>query len=425
MRKASSSIKDQPRRESSASSTAERVRLTAIISRLDAGVSVNAEDRAVVDGEHGVLKVSAVTVGHFNPDENKVVVPADLSRVGISPKRGDLLVTRANTRLLVAAAAYVHRDYPNLHLSDKIWSVVLRDSRRDDMRWLKHILSAAPVRAALIARASGTSGSMKNVSKHDFLGIVVDRLSADEQRATANVLDTWDSSIAAARGLMKARRRLRRGLLQRLLTGQHRFPEFRKQPWRECQLRDVAEECSEPGRGTLGRDRIMGVTKSRGIVPMEDRLIGNVDRYQIVRKDWFAYNPMRLNIGSIARSRSKSPVLVSPDYVVFRCRDGELDPAFLDQYRKGHLWDSFMRVCGAGSVRVRIYFNDLGRHKMHLPLIEEQRRIAEALGTLDGELSQLRQLHDALTEQKKGLMQKLLTGTVRVPASMLKEAAHG
>jgi type I restriction enzyme S subunit len=75
-------------------------------------------------------------------------------------------------------------------------------------------------------------------------------------------------------------------------------------------------------------------------------------------------------------------------------------------------------------VRVRIYFKELGRLKVALPPIEEQRRIAEALRTLDDELAQLRQLHDALKEQKKGLMQKLLTGQVRVPASMMKEAAH-
>src|SRR5690606_4429130 len=140
-----------------------------------------------------------------------------------------------------------------------------------------------------------------------------------EQRRIAEILGTWDSQMQRIKAIARARRKLKRGLLQQLLTGERRFPEFRDQPWRNCRLRDVATECNEPGRGKLGRDRIMGVTKSRGIVPMEDRLIGSVDRYQIVRKDWFAYNPMRLNIGSIARWRGRAPVLVSPDYVVFRC----------------------------------------------------------------------------------------------------------
>jgi len=271
---------------------------------------------------------------------------------------------------------------------------------------------------------AGSSRKDPNITKSEIELFPVPLPPKPEQVAISRVLRALTDEMDCIGTLYKARRKLKRGLVQQLLTGHRRFPEFRNQPWRKCRLRDVAEECNEPGRGTLGRDRIMGVSKSRGIVPMEDRLIGSVDRYQIVRNDWFAYNPMRLNIGSIARSRSKSPVLVSPDYVVFHCKHGELDPAFLDQYRKGHLWESFMRVCGAGSVRVRIYFNDLGRHKMHLPPIEEQRHIAGALGTFDEGLSLLRQLHDALKEQKRGLMQKLLTGKVRVPASMLDEAAR-
>lgn len=288
--------------------------------------------------------------------------------------------------------------------------------------FLLQVMRSEPFRRQAVA-ASMRSG-MPKINRPDLVRITIPFPPFCEQEAIGAVLATWDAQLNNLSDIIVVRRKMKRGLLQQFLTGRRRFPEFRKQRWRECRLRDIAEECNEPGRGTLGRERIMGVTKSRGIVPMEDRLIGNVDRYQIVRKDWFAYNPMRLNIGSIARSGNKAPVLVSPDYVVFRCKGDELDSAFLDQYRKGHLWESFMRVCGAGSVRVRIYFNDLGRHKMHIPPIEEQRRIAEALGTLDDELSQLRQLHDALKEQKKGLMQKLLTGKVRVPASMLKEAAR-
>lgn len=272
-------------------------------------------------------------------------------------------------------------------------------------------------------RGLSNTGSQANLNGTLIRGLDITLPAPDEACAIATIADTIDRVVDQVWRLVKARRKLKRGLMQQLLTGQRRFPEFRKQPWRECRLRDVAEECNEPGRGALGREHIMGVTKSNGIVPMEDRLIGNVDRYQVVRKEWYAYNPMRLNIGSIARWQKNEPVLVSPDYVVFRCRDGELDPAFLDQYRRGHLWESFMRVCGAGSVRVRIYFKDLGRHKMHLPPIEEQRRIASALETLDDELAQLRRLHDALKQQKKGLMQRLLTGKVRVPPSILKQMA--
>lgn len=341
---------------------------------------------------------------------------------GFRLEKGSLLVVMTEQAPgLIGSAARMPGKEPYLH-NQRLGLVRATKPAETHIPFVLHLFNSYSVRRELSISAAGTKVRHTSPSKIGKVRCVWP--PKPEQVSIAAVLDDADHAVSVFRRYIDQRRKFKRGLLQLLLTGQRRFPEFRKLPWRECRLCDVAEECNEPGRGALSRDRIMGVTKSHGIVPMEDRLIGSVDRYQIVKRDWFAYNPMRLNIGSIARSHSKAPVLVSPDYVVFRCRDGELDPAFLDQYRKGHLWESFMRVCGAGSVRVRIYFNDLGRHKMHLPPIEEQRRIAEALGTLDDELAQLRQLHDALKEQKKGLMQKLLTGVVRVPASMLKEATH-
>jgi type I restriction enzyme S subunit len=287
-----------------------------------------------------------------------------------------------------------------------------------DRRFLEHALQSAAIQQQI--RHYTVGQAVKGINIRDVRRLRFALPPSEEQLVIADTLDVADSSIRCVWRLIRHSRKLKRGLLQQLLTGERRFHEFRDLPWRDCRLRDVATECNEPGRGTLGRDRIMGVTKSRGIVPMEDRLIGSVDRYQVVRMGWFAYNPMRLNIGSIARWSDAEPVLVSPDYVVFRCLDHELDPGYLDQYRRAHQWQSFMGACGAGSVRVRIYFNDLGRHKMHLPPIEEQQRIAEVLSTLDDEIQLLTDLHEALKDQKKGLMQLLLTGKVRVSASMLQ-----
>jgi type I restriction enzyme S subunit len=73
-----------------------------------------------------------------------------------------------------------------------------------------------------------------------------------------------------------------------------------------------------------------------------------------------------------------------------------------------------MRKAGAGSVRVRIYLDDLNALKIPLPPLEEQLRIVEILVTADKEITIHRDELTALKEQKKGLMQQLLTGKVRV-----------
>ncbi len=151
------------------------------------------------------------------------------------------------------------------------------------------------------------------------------------------------------------------------------------------------------------------------MIPNQDRIqVDDVSRYKIVRPKAFAYNPMRLNIGSIARLEEPFPVLVSPDYVVFECRPDQLDPDYLNHVRRSHQWHRFMERAGSGSVRVRIYFNHLRLMKLKLPSnVEEQRRIAAVLNAADAEIAALKTRRDALARQKKGLMQRLLTGEIR------------
>ena len=190
-----------------------------------------------------------------------------------------------------------------------------------------------------------------------------------------------------------------------------RFPEFRGAALRIVQLGDVTEE----GRSRNGKKHsvasVMGVTKADGIVPMESRLIAqDIARYKLVQKDWFAYNPMRLNIGSIARWKGESEILVSPDYVVFKCiSDDEsgITPGYLDQFRQTKAWEEFVTEGGDGSVRVRIYYKDIARVRLALPSPAEQQKIAECLSSVDEVIAAQARKVDALKTHKKGLMQQL------------------
>jgi type I restriction enzyme, S subunit len=268
-------------------------------------------------------------------------------------------------------------------------------------------------------RDLSNSGSQENLNSALIKSIRVPLPPLPEQRAIAMVLSAWDRGIRQTTDLIAAKRRLKQGLMQQLLTGKRRFPGF-TDPLRKLPLRDVTEECSERNRLGLGNESVMAVTKAEGIVPMRERLIGaEVERYKQVRKDWFAYNPMRINIGSIARSHCDDTILVSPDYVVFRCREETadqpgIDPDYLDHLRESDRWSSFVTSSGNGSVRVRIYYADLGVMQLQLPRIAEQRKIATLLNALDSEISLLDRQLASLKTQKKGLMRKLLTGAVRV-----------
>tara|TARA_R110002096_G_scaffold135954_1_gene288220 strand:- start:4298 stop:5536 length:1239 start_codon:yes stop_codon:yes gene_type:complete len=235
------------------------------------------------------------------------------------------------------------------------------------------------------------------------------------QRKIAAILTTIDRKIEIQEKLIEARTERQRGLRQQLLSGATRFPEYRNKPWVERRLEDVAQNESQRNGSRFGTDRLYGVTKTEGVIPMREHVKGEkFERCKLVEPNWFAYNPMRLNIGSIARWQGEREVMVSGDYVVFSCDERLLAPEYLDHLRRTRLWEHFVNASGNGSVRVRIYFKDLGRIRFSLPPIEEQRRIAQLLDTGDREIVLLkRQLH-ALREQKRGLMQKLLTGEWKV-----------
>jgi type I restriction enzyme S subunit len=254
----------------------------------------------------------------------------------------------------------------------------------------------------------------------DLIGnIKLDFPPLSEQRAIVTVLSVWERAIKLKTQLIEGKRQLKQGLMQQLFTGKRRYAGF-KEPFRKLRLRDVTKECSERNDLGFGNESVMAVTKAEGIVPMRERLIGaSVERYKQVNKDWFAYNPMRINIGSIARSHANDTVLVSPDYVVFRCCEETanqpgIDPDYLDHLRESECWSSFVASSGNGSVRIRIYYNDLAVMPLQLPSIAEQRKVASILNALDSEISLLSQQVVALKTQKKGLMRKLFTGEVRV-----------
>ncbi len=385
-------------------------RLDGLVSRFDAGVSVNGGDRAASTSEFGVLKVSAVTEGTFLPEENKVIEGAELARASLNPKPNRLVMSRANTPNLVGASAYVVGEHPNLFLSDKLWQLEPHHDVDFSMRWLGFVLGSPAFRKRLGEIATGSSHSMKNISKESVMQLLVPVPPVEEQGRIAGVLDAWDTAIQKTQQMIAAKK----SLLHQLRESQFQ----RGDRSQRTKLHTVTRESTARNGAALGRKAVMAVTKQYGMRPMrEETIAANIERYKVVRPGAFAYNPMRLNIGSIAMSRFSADVLVSPDYVVFECDESKLLPGFLNHLRFCRRWTSHFQSAGNGSVRIRIYYDDLGAFTFDLPSLNEQRRIIRTLDTAVLELEKLEAYAEALNVQKRGLMQKLLTGQWRLPIS--------
>lgn len=143
-----------------------------VVEKISSGWSAQGEQRLKLDNELGVLKISSVTSGEFRPNEHKAIDRRKVNRNIIIPKKGDLLFSRANTLELVGATCIVDKDYIDLFLPDKLWKIepvkgVVK------AEYLKSVLSSELFRKNFTQFATGSSGSMLNISQEKFRSILL------------------------------------------------------------------------------------------------------------------------------------------------------------------------------------------------------------------------------------------------------------
>jgi len=138
------------------------------ITAITSGWSAKGESYPCKSNEYGVLKISSVTSGKFKPEENKFIHSEDIpeGKKLVFPKKGELLFSRANTRELVAATCIVPFDYNNIFLPDKLWNV--RTNKELLPEFLNYLIWQPRFKETLTSQATGSSGSMLNISKGKF-----------------------------------------------------------------------------------------------------------------------------------------------------------------------------------------------------------------------------------------------------------------
>src|SRR5438876_1858669 len=119
---------------------------------------------------------------------------------------------------------------------------------------------------------------------------------------------------------------------------------------------------------------LLGVSNQNGLHCSAMPRISDMSRYLRVEKHWFAYNPMRINVGSIGWAETGNQTgVISPDYVVFSCTE-RIVPRLLFEFLKHRRGLQAINGETAGSVRERLYFESLARIQFPLPPLAEQRR---------------------------------------------------
>lgn len=202
----------------------EVVRIKRVISSIEQGWSPQCENFPIASAdEWGVLKVGCVNGGVFRPSENKKL-PLELEPVpAYSLKRGDVLISRANTRELVGSAAAVETDFDNLMLCDKLYRLRL-DKARCTPSYLAAYLGTPQARSQIELAATGASSSMLNIGQSAILDLPAPMPSVTEQNEIQEFLRTetlrLDALNAVAERAIILLKERRNALIAATVTGQ-------------------------------------------------------------------------------------------------------------------------------------------------------------------------------------------------------------
>ena len=304
------------------------------------------------------------------------------------------------------------------------------NGNRKKALWVYYFLSSPAFERFIERQFSGNAQKFVGLGFLRGLGIPVPPLP--EQKKIAEILSTWDEALEQTRKLIDMKKSRKKALSQQLLTGKKRLPEFSKSKGRnsyrffdlpedwECpQIRDVAQEYSQ--RNT-GRDdlTVLSCSKHLGFVESSEYFgkqvfSADTSNYKVIRRNYFGYPSNHIEEGSIGLLLSHDIGIVSPIYTVFQCNDSVI-PEYLYAVFKTNTFRHIFAISTNASVdrRGSLRWREFSLIRVPLPSTKEQQAIVDVLNVSDREIAQLDTKLKALEKQKRGLMQKLLTGEVRV-----------
>ena len=186
-----------------------------------------------------------------------------------------------------------------------------------------------------------------------------------------------------------------------------RFPGFSGE-WKQYTMGEITELFSRRNKNKVDYP-MFSVTNARGFVnqqeQFEDREMKGEDiaAYKIVSPGEFAYNPARINVGSIARYDGGTDCMISSLYVCFKAKKELVDSQLLLHILKSPKMVYTYGINGEGGVRIYLFYPNFARIRVKLPSIEEQRRIASFLDLIEEKI----QIQNKVIEKYESLIKAL------------------
>jgi type I restriction enzyme S subunit len=285
---------------------------------------------------------------------------------------------------------------------------------KNDSQFLFQFLHSEKFVANVMLRCTGTSYPAINSS--DLSSIEVSFPTLPEQQKIASFLSAVDEKIQQLSRKKELLEEYKKGLMQQLFSGKLRFKDENGNDyadWEEKKLGSLTYKVGKKNKENI-KYPIYSINNKEGFLPQSEQFDGldsndrgyDISLYKIVNSETFAYNPARINVGSIGYSHNLDEVIVSSLYVCFKTKDS-LEDLFLLAYLETYTFKKDILRFEEGGVRQYLFYENFSMISILLPSNKEQKRIANFLSIIDAKIESVNQQISQMQSFKRGLLQQL------------------
>jgi len=281
--------------------------------------------------------------------------------------------------------------------------------------YFNYLLKTKSVRKEITDRSGGSTRFNVGQNSLSEVPIFISNSSA-EQEKIASFLGAVDMRLNQLRRKRKLLQTYKRGVMQKLFSQEIRFkgaigslfPE-----WEEKTLGELTFKVGRKNKQNIPYP-IYSINNQKGFVPQSEQFEGvdsndrgyDISLYKIIQKNTFAYNPARINVGSIGYSDGLENIIISSLYVCFKAK-AELHDFYLLQYLETFDFNKSVLRNVEGGVREYLFYENFSNINIPLPSLEEQQKIVDFLTEIGRKIEALSRQIEQTEQFKKGLFQKL------------------
>lgn len=269
-----------------------------------------------------------------------------------------------------------------------------------------------------IAAEGARNHGLLNIAPADFFETkLMIPQDIEEQKKIGEYLDHLDHLITLHQRKCDETKKLKKYMLQKMFPQNgNKVPEIRffgfTDDWEQRKFNEFVKNVAKKNKDNLDLEPF-AVTNDRGFIAQKDAhedfgYMKDTDRraYNIVPPNSFAYNPARINVGSLGYYAGTENVIVSSLYEVFQTEDF-IDDRFLWHWLKSEHFPKWIEKLQEGSVRLYFYFDKLIQCQMMIPSVEEQKIISEYLDRIDTLITLHHRKYEELQKIKKFMLQNM------------------